>query len=151
MLSEKSADTIRATLPTVGGAIDEISEVFYTKLFAAHPELLRNLFNRGNEASSAQQQALAGSIHAFPSDLVAHPDGPPTTMLNRIAHKHASLGITREQYQVVYTHLFAAISEVLGEAVTDDVAAAWTEVYWLMAGTLTATENQIYAAAEAPP
>lgn len=150
MLSEKSADTIRATLPAVSGAISEISSVFYDKLFAAHPELLRDLFNRGNQANGSQQQALAGSIPAFASALVEHPETSPEAMLGRIAHKHASLGITRDQYQVVYTHLFAAIAEVLGEAVTDEVAAAWTEVYWLMADALVAIETRLYTEADAP-
>ncbi|GAA4881571.1 globin domain-containing protein [Saccharopolyspora cebuensis] len=148
MLSPASADTIRATLPAVGGALGEISSVFYDKLFAAHPELLRDLFNRGNQASGAQQRALAGSIAAFASALLEHPDSPPP--LHRIAHKHASLGVTRDQYRIVHTHLFAAIAEVLGEAVTDDVAAAWSEVYWLMADTLGALEARLHADAGAP-
>ncbi|WP_406446972.1 globin domain-containing protein [Streptomyces sp. NBC_01613] len=150
MLSEKSAESIRATLPTVSSAIGKITTLFYDKLFAAHPELLRDLFNRGNQANGAQKQALAGAIAAFASALIKHPDVRPDAMLSRIAHKHASLGITRDQYQVVHTHLFAAIAEVLGSAVTDEVAAAWDEVYWLMAGSLISIETRLYAEASAP-
>ncbi len=150
MLTQRSANTIRATLPAVGAAIDEIAAVFYTRLFAAHPELERDLFNRGNQANGAQRQALAGSIAAFASALVSNPDVRPDTMLARIAHKHASLGITREQYEVVHTHLFAAIAEVLGDAVTEEVAAAWDEVYWLMANALIAIEERLYAQVGAP-
>ncbi|WP_432025491.1 globin domain-containing protein [Streptomyces sp. 1222.5] len=144
MLSEQSAATVRATLPAVGAAIGEITERFYAKLFAAHPELLRNLFNRGNQASGAQKQALAGSIAAFATHLLEHPDRRPDAMLGRIAHKHASLGVSPEQYDVVHQHLFAAIAEVLGEAVTPEVAAAWDEVYWLMANALVAVEKRLY-------
>ncbi|MFG2298746.1 globin domain-containing protein [Streptomyces sp. NPDC048603] len=145
MLSEKSAATVRATLPAVGAAIGEITDLFYRKLFADRPELLRDLFNRGNQAAGLQKQALAGSIAAFATHLVDHPDTRPDVMLNRVAHKHASLGVTREQYGLVHTHLFAAIAEVLGDAVTPEVAAAWDEVYWLMAGALTAIEERLYA------
>ncbi|MCX4528009.1 FAD-binding oxidoreductase [Streptomyces sp. NBC_01551] len=145
MLSEKSTETVRATLPAVGAAIGDIAELFYAKLFAAHPELLRDLFNRGNQNSGAQKQALAGSVAAFATHLVAHPGTRPDVMLNRIAHKHASLGITRTQYAVVHRYLFEAIAEVLGEAVTPEVAEAWDEVYWLMAGALTAIEDRLYA------
>jgi nitric oxide dioxygenase len=144
VLSEKSAETIRVTLPAVGAAIGEITAVFYDSLFAAHPELLRDLFNRGNQANGTQRDALAGAIAAFATALVTGPDGQPEVMLSRIAHKHASLGVTRDQYQVVHTHLFAAIAEVLGDAVTDDVAAAWDEVYWLLADTLAETETRLY-------
>ncbi|MFB8207294.1 globin domain-containing protein [Streptomyces sp. NPDC056010] len=145
MLSESSTATVRATLPAVGAAIGDIADLFYRKLFAAHPELLRDLFNRGNQASGAQRQALAGSIAAFATQLVEQPDTRPDVMLSRIAHKHASLGVTPAQYEVVHTHLFAAIAEVLGDAVTPEVAAAWDEVYWLMANALIAIEERLYA------
>ncbi|MFF4577257.1 globin domain-containing protein [Streptomyces sp. NPDC001389] len=145
MLSEKSAATVRATLPAVGAAIGDITELFYEKLFAAHPALLRDLFNRGNQNAGLQKQALAGSIAAFATHLLEHPDTRPDVMLGRIAHKHASLGVTREQYPVVHLHLFEAITEVLGEAVTPEVAEAWDEVYWLMANALIAIEERLYA------
>lgn len=145
MLSEKSSATVRATLPAVGAAIGDIAGLFYTKLFAAHPALIRDLFNRGNQKAGLQQQALAGSVAAFATHLLTHPDTRPDVMLGRIAHKHASLGVTREQYAVVHQHLFEAIAEVLGEAVTPEVAQAWDEVYWLMANALIALEERLYA------
>ncbi|MEV7749160.1 globin domain-containing protein [Streptomyces griseofuscus] len=144
MLSEQSAATVRATLPAVEAAIEQITERFYARLFDAHPELLRDLFNRGNQASGAQKSALAGSIAAFAGHLVEHPDQRPDAMLSRIAHKHASLGVVPEQYPVVHEHLFAAVAEILGDAVTPEVAAAWTEVYWLMANALIAIEKRLY-------
>ncbi|MEV5732209.1 globin domain-containing protein [Streptomyces sp. NPDC052292] len=148
MLSEQSAATVRATLPAVGAAIGEITERFYARLFEAHPELLRDLFNRGNQAAGVQKQALAGSIAALATYLVNNPEQRPDAMLERIAHKHASLGIVPEQYPIVHEHLFAAIAEILGDAVTPEVAAAWTDVYWLMANALIAIEKRLYAQSE---
>ncbi|WP_405692566.1 globin domain-containing protein [Streptomyces sp. NBC_01185] len=145
MLSDTSTATVRATLPAVGAAVGDIADLFYRKLFDAHPEFLRDLFNRGNQASGTQRRALAGSIAAFATHLVEHPGTRPDVMLGRIANKHASLGITAPQYAIVHTHLFAAITEVLGDAVTPEVAAAWDEVYWLMANALIAVEERLYA------
>ncbi|MEU8955629.1 globin domain-containing protein [Streptomyces sp. NPDC048518] len=145
MLSEQSAATVRATLPVVGAAIGDITERFYERLFEAHPELLRDLFNRGNQAAGTQRQALAGSIAAFAAHLLDHPDERPDVLLRRIAHKHASLGVAPGQYEIVHRHLFAAIAEVLGDAVTPAVAAAWDDVYWLMANALAAIEAGLYA------
>ncbi|MFC8954301.1 globin domain-containing protein [Streptomyces sp. NPDC057101] len=144
MLSEQAVPVVRATLPAVGGALDEITERFYGRLFAARPELLRDLFNRGNQANGEQRRALAGSITAFAVALLDHPDVRPDVMLSRIAHKHASLGVTSAQYKTVHEHLFAAIVEVLGDAVTPEVAQAWDEVYWLMANALIAREAVLY-------
>ncbi|MET8794188.1 MULTISPECIES: globin domain-containing protein [Streptomyces] len=144
MLSEQSAATVRATLPAVGASLGEITERFYAGMFAARPELLRDLFNRGNQAAGTQRQALAGSVAAFAAHLVDHPDDRPDAMLSRIAHKHASLGVAPDQYAIVHEHLFAAIAEVLGDAVTPEVAAAWEEVYWLMANALIAVEKRLH-------
>ncbi|SED17583.1 transcriptional regulator, BadM/Rrf2 family [Rhodococcus koreensis] len=147
MLSPTSTDVIRATLPVVGAAISDITTLFYRKMFDAHPELERDLFNRGNQKQGEQQKALAGAIAAFAA-LQLEPDQARVDLiLSRIANKHASLGIEPSQYAIVHTHLFAAIVEVLGDAVTPEVAAAWDEVYWLMAETLIAMEAGLYASA----
>ncbi|MDI9887020.1 FAD-binding oxidoreductase [Streptomyces sp. HNM0645] len=144
MLSEQATPVVRATLPVVGAAIGDIAEHFYRRLFDARPELLRDVFNRGNQANGEQRKALAGSIAAFAGMLLEKPDARPDAMLARIANKHASLGITSDQYKIVHRHLFAAMTDVLGEALTDEVAAAWDEVYWLMANALIALETRLY-------
>ncbi|MDN3935575.1 FAD-binding oxidoreductase [Arthrobacter sp. YD4] len=146
MLSDKSFPVIEATLPLVGSRIGDITPKFYARLFGAHPELLDGLFSRSNQRNGNQQQALAGSIAAFASHLVANPGTLPETVLSRIAHRHASLGITEPQYQVVYEHLFAAIAEDLAGVITPEIAEAWTEVYWLMADALIKLEKGLYAA-----
>lgn len=151
MLSTKSAETVRATLPVIGAAIGDITPVFYQNMFAAHPELERDLFNRGNQAQGDQQRALAGAIAVYATLLVT-PDGPsPQAILSRIANKHASLGITGDQYAIVHKYLFEAIVAVLGDAVTEDVASAWDEVYWHMADALLAIENELYATSGVEP
>ncbi|MCC4315456.1 globin domain-containing protein [Streptomyces malaysiensis] len=151
MLSPESAAVVRATLPTVGGALDEITARFYGTMFTEQPELLDGLFNRGNQASGEQRRALAGSIAGFARALLADPGARPDALLSRIAHKHATLGVTEDQYTIVHKYLFRAIGDVLGDAVTPEVAAAWDEVYWLMAGALIAQEARLYHEAQVDP
>lgn len=145
MLSEKSRPLIAATLPLVGSRLSAITPNFYHRMLTAHPELLNGLFSRANQNNGVQQQALAGSIAAFASALIANPDLVPETMLSRIAHKHTALGITEDQYQIVYKYLFEAIAEELADVITAEIAAAWTEVYWLMADALVKIEKGLYA------
>ncbi|MBP2412126.1 nitric oxide dioxygenase [Arthrobacter stackebrandtii] len=146
MLSEKSRPIIEATLPLVGSRLGAITPNFYGRMFAAHPELLDGLFSRANQNNGEQQKALAGSIAGFASALVANPDLIPETMLSRIAHKHTALGITEDQYDIVYKYLFEAIAEELADVITAEIAEAWTEVYWLMANALIKIEKGLYAA-----
>ncbi|MFB4271924.1 globin domain-containing protein [Nonomuraea sp. GTA35] len=149
MLSAKAAELVRATLPAVGAELETITARFYDTMFADHPELLDGLFNRGNQRSGEQRKALAGAVAAFAVALLDNPGERPDALLARIAHKHAAVGVTDDQYVIVHKYLFAAIADVLGEAVTPEVAAAWDEVYWLMAGALIAMEARIYAEAGA--
>src|SRR5919202_2861857 len=146
MLSDRSRQVVLATLPAVGENIGLIAERFYRHMFEGHPELLNGVFNRGNQAEGTQQVALAGSIAAFAGALLKTPEQLPVHLLTRIAHKHASLGIRPDQYQLVHDNLFWAIADVLGEAVTPEVAAAWDEVYWLMAYALISQERGLYSA-----
>lgn len=150
-LSDRSRGVVQATLPVVAERIPVIAEHFYRHLFTVHPELLDGIFNRGNQAEGTQQRALAGSVAAFASAVVNTPDHLPETLLTRVAHKHVSLGIQPGQYQVVYDSLMWAIADVLGDAVTPDVAAAWDEVYWLMADALIGIERGLYSARAVKP
>jgi nitric oxide dioxygenase len=124
VLSDRSRPVVQATLPAVAENIGEIAKRFYGHMLGGHPELLDGVFNRGNQAEGTQQVALAGSVAAFASALVQNPD----------------------QYQVVHDNLFWAIADVLGDAVSPEVAAAWDEVYWLMAYALINQERGLYSA-----
>ena len=151
MISQSALSTVRETLPVVGAAIGDITPIFYKRMFTARPDLLRDLFNRGNQAQGEQQKALAGAIAAYASLLVSDDAPNIDAMMSRIANKHASLGITEDQYPIVYEHLFAAIGEVLGDAATPEVVDAWTEVYWDMADALIAAERELYAEHDVEP
>ncbi len=143
LLSEDSAAVVKATAAVVAAHAEQITAVFYPRMFAAHPELLR-VFNIGNQATGEQSRALAASVVSYAVQLI-DPDAPSFQhVLERIAHKHVSLGIRPEQYTIVGHHLLTAVGEVLGDAVTPEIAEAWSEVYWLFATQLIAAEARMY-------
>ncbi|MFE6848761.1 globin domain-containing protein [Streptomyces sp. NPDC057686] len=146
MLSDKSRPVVTATLPVVAKHIGEITQRFYLHMLTEHPELLDGVFNRSNQVRGQQQRALAGSVASFATALVETPERVPEHLLYRVAHKHASLGIRPDQYRIVHDSLMWAIVDVLGEAVTPEVAEAWDEVYWLMANALINLERGLYSA-----
>ncbi|AKT50475.1 globin domain-containing protein [Arsenicicoccus sp. oral taxon 190] len=144
MLSPESTAVVQATAGVVAEHAEEITKRFYPHMFAAHPELLR-VFNKANQAIGEQPKALAASVVAYAVNLI-DPDAPDfTPIMQRIAHKHVSLGIKSYEYTIVGHHLMWAIGDVLGDAVTPEIAAAWDEVYWLFACQLIAEEGKLYA------
>jgi len=149
-LSPEAVSVVRATAPVVAAHADQITAHFYPRMFAAHPALLR-IFNQGNQATGEQSKALAGSVVAYAVQLI-DPEAPSFDhVMRRIAYKHFSLGIRPEQYTIVGEHLLASVGEVLGDAVTPEIAAAWSEVYWLFALQLVAEEARLYLQANVDP
>lgn len=141
---------VRSTAAVVAAHAEEITARFYPRMFAERPDLLR-VFNQANQATGEQSRALAASVVAYAVQLV-DPDAPPFDhVMQRIAHKHITLGITPEQYTIVGRHLLAAVGEVLGDAVTPAVAEAWNEVYWLFATQLISVEARLYQQAHIDP
>ena len=150
LLSDQSLGVVQATAAVVAAHADEITARFYPRMFAANPELLR-VFNQGNQATGEQSKALAGSVVAYAVQLI-DPKAPSFDhVMRRIAFKHVSLGICPEQYTIVGEHLLASVGEVLGDAVTPEIAAAWSEVYWLFALQLVAEEARLYQNANVAP
>lgn len=150
LLSDRSAAVVAATAGVVAAHSDQITARFYPRMLAEHPDLLR-VFNLGNQATGEQSKALAASVVAYAVQLI-DPAAPPfDRVMERIAYKHISLGIRPEQYTIVGHHLLAAVGEVLGDAVTPEIADAWNEVYWLFATQLVAEEARLYQQAGVDP
>src|SRR4051812_35970999 len=150
LLSGRSAAVVAATAAVVAEHAEQITALFYPRMFDEHPQLLR-VFNQGNQATGEQSRALAASVVAYAVQLVDSAAPSFQHVMRRIAHKHMSLGIRPEQYTIVGHHLLGAVGEVLGDAVTPEVADAWNEVYWLFATQLVAEEARLYQQAGVDP
>ncbi|MDK2126534.1 globin domain-containing protein [Parachitinimonas caeni] len=141
MLSATSRPYIDASVPVLREHGVTITRHFYASMFEAHPEL-KQIFNMGNQANGSQQQSLAAAVFAYAANIDnAAALGP---VIERIVHKHASVGITPAHYPIVGRHLLGAIRAVLGDAASPDLMAAWDEAYWLLAGELIAAEARLY-------
>ncbi|MFL6671970.1 MAG: globin domain-containing protein [Massilia sp.] len=148
MISATSRPYIDASVPVLRQHGLAITTAFYRNMFAAHPELTR-IFNMGNQASGAQQQSLASAVFAYAANIGAPEALGP--VVNRIVHKHVSLGIRAEHYPIVGHHLIGAIAEVLGDAATAPLLDAWKEAYGALAKLLIAAEAGMYSTAGIEP
>jgi len=148
MLSEKTIHLVKATAPAVAPQAEEITRRFYTLMFAGNPEV-RAYFNQAHQHSGGQQRALAGAICAYAANIDNLAALGPAVEL--IAQKHCSLGIQPEHYPIVGKHLLAAIKDVLGDAATDEVIAAWGEAYGFLAKVFVNREGEVYDGHESTP
>ncbi|KAI1257040.1 hypothetical protein MGN70_000078 [Eutypa lata] len=138
---------VKSTAPLLREHGVEITTLFYGNMLRAHPEL-HNIFSDTSQATGRQARALAGAVLAY----AAHVDdlGRLAAAVERIAHKHASLGVTPAQYAVVGEFLIPAVAAVLGPAaVTPAVAEAWTAAYGALADVFIRREAQLYAGFDA--
>jgi nitric oxide dioxygenase len=148
MAAALSADTIarvKATVPALAEHGEKITLAMYARLFQdAH---IKALFNHANQSSGAQPKALAGAVLAYARNIDNL--GAVLPVVERIAHKHVGYHILAEHYPFVADALLGAIKEVLGDAATDEILAAWGEAYWFLADILISREAAIRAEIEA--
>ena len=141
MISTEQRKLIDLTLPAVEKAAFDITSTFYPLMFARYPQVL-NYFNQANQVKGTQRHALANAVITYAKNLdrlAALGDA-----VSLIANKHCSLGILPEHYPIVGECLLAAISEVLGDAVNDDIIDAWGAAYQQLADILINVEQDIY-------
>jgi nitric oxide dioxygenase len=141
MLSRSAKPYIDASVPVLRQHGLAITTLFYKNMFDAHPELM-NLFNMGNQANGSQQQSLAAAVFAYAANIDNTDALKP--VIERIVHKHVSVGIKPAHYPIVGSHLIGAIKAVLGDAATPELIAAWEEAYGLLADALITTEAALY-------
>ncbi|MDE3839482.1 NO-inducible flavohemoprotein [Bacillus methanolicus] len=145
MLSAKTIEIVKSTVPVLEKHGEEITKRFYATMLNAHPELL-NIFNHTNQKIGRQQSALANAVYAFAVFIDQLEKIMPDVKL--IAHKHRSLGIKPEHYPIVGKYLILAIKDVLKDAATDEIIQAWTEAYGVLADTFISIEKEMYEEAE---
>ncbi len=139
MLSEKTIEIVKSTVPLLQEKGVEITTRFYEILFSEHPELL-NIFNHTNQKKGRQQQALANAVYAAATYIDNLEVIIP--VVKQIGHKHRSLGIKAEHYPIVGTCLLRAIKEVAGAP--DEVLNAWGEAYGVIADAFISIEAEMY-------
>lgn len=143
-LSPEQIPLIKATVPVLQQHGETITTVFYNNMLNAHPEL-QTVFNASNKANGHQPRALAGALFAYATyidDL-----GVLSPAVERICHKHASLCIQPEGYQIVGKFLLEAMGQVLGDALTPPLLDAWATAYWQLANLMISKEADLYKAA----
>ncbi|HWV14158.1 MAG TPA: NO-inducible flavohemoprotein [Cellvibrio sp.] len=148
LLSMKTIELVKSTIPLLEAAGVAITEHFYERLFRLNPEL-KNIFNLRNQQSGRQQFALFSAIAAYAKNI----ENPSVlaSAIERIAHKHTSFNVQPEHYAVVGHHLIETLRELAPDAFTPDIEAAWSEAYTYLASVFIGRERELYQAGEQQP
>lgn len=130
---------VQQTFAQVVPIADQAAALFYGRLFELDPSL-RPLFKGDMTAQGKKlMQVLGyavGKLDAL-DELV-----PAVAALGR---KHAGYGVKERDYETVGAALLWTLGQGLGPAFTPEVQAAWTSVYGVLAGTMTAAAQSIDA------
>src|SRR5687768_2345904 len=148
MLTDQTIRIVKETAPAVAAHAEAITRRFYALMFAGNPEV-KAYFNQAHQHSGGQQRALAGAICAYAANIDNLGVLGPAVEL--IAQKHCSLGIQAEHYPIVGKYLLMAIVDILGDAATEEVLAAWGEAYQFLAKIFIDREQAIYDEQAAQP
>ena len=139
-LSEQTVAIVKATAPALQEHGVAITTRMYERLFV--DEEIKALFDQAAQESGEQPRRLAAAIFAYAQnvDKLQNLDAP----VRRMVERHVETGVKAEHYPYVANALLPAIRDVLGDAATYEVLAAWGEAYWFLADILIAKEAALY-------
>ena len=109
---------------------DKAAALFYDRFFALDPSV-QPMFD---VELDAQGEKLMETL----TWVVQHLDEPETFMddVRELGKRHVSYGVKPEHYQTMREALFWMLAQALGDAFTDEVAAAWAAAYALLADAM---------------
>ncbi len=124
---------VKRTWAEVVPIADQAVALFYDRLFAIDPAL-RELF--AGTDRRAQHRKLAAALDLAVGALEDFEALRPT--LGELGRRHAGYGVADKDYDSVGAALLWTLEQGLGEAWTQDAAAAWSAAYAGIAGAMRA-------------
>ena len=140
MLSQKTIEIVKSTVPVLKEHGLEITKTFYKTMFTNNPEV-KEMFNMDKQESGEQPKALAMTILAAAQNIDNLEVLPA---VKKIGNIHVNSNVKPEHYPIVGKNLLLAIKEVLGDAATEDVLNAWAEAYEVIAKVFIDVEKDMY-------
>jgi methyl-accepting chemotaxis protein len=135
-MDDRTVELLETSFAALAPHGDSLVHDFYTRLFAAHPEV-RPLFKDDN---SAQERALLGALVTTVNNL-RKPD-VLVPVLKDMGKRHVAYGVQDAHYGVVRDTMLESMEHVAGELWNDDLKAAWTGALNLVAETMIAGAHE---------
>jgi len=129
-VNEHTIQLVRDSFDLVEPIAPQAAALFYANLFAADPSV-KPLFRGDMVLQGERLMTMIGLA-------VAKLDEPEALIpaLQGLGQRHAGYGVRDAHYDSVGGALLKTLRQGLGVAFTDEVEAAWAEVYAVVASTM---------------
>lgn len=139
-MTNETKAIIKSTAPVLKEHGEAITQAMYKNLFSKHPEA-QDLFK---DASPDQYKKLANAVYAYAANIDNL--GALSKGIETMVAAHVKSKVQPMHYPWVGEAILTAIKEVLGDAATEEILAAWGEAYFFLSDVLMAKEKEAYAA-----
>jgi hemoglobin-like flavoprotein len=129
-VNDHTIQLVRDSFDLVEPIAPQAAALFYAHLFAADPSV-KPLFRGDMITQGEHLMSMLGLA-------VAKLDDPEVLMptLQGLGQRHAAYGVRDSHYDSVGVALLKTLRQGLGVAFTEDVEAAWVEIYGEIANTM---------------
>ncbi len=142
MLTNEEIKIIKETVPLLKDEGQNITSIFYKRLFEEHPEL-KNVFNQTNQKKGLQSSALAMAVLAAADNI--DDLSPIVPVIMPVVYKHCALQVQPEHYPIVGENLIWAIQEVTGLTDDSEIIQTWIKAYQAIADAFIGLEKEVYS------
>ncbi|MGW9817080.1 globin domain-containing protein [Staphylococcus cohnii] len=142
MLTNEEIKIIKETVPLLKDEGQNITSIFYNRLFEEHPEL-KNVFNQTNQKKGLQSSALAMAVLAAADNI--DDLSPIVPVIMPVVYKHCALQVQPEHYPIVGENLIWAIQEVTGLTDDSEIIQTWIKAYQAIADAFIGLEKEVYS------
>ena len=139
-MNNETKAIIKSTAPVLKEHGEAITTEMYKILFEKYPQT-KELFKN---AAPDQYKKLANAVYAYAANIDQLENLGKG--IEQMAMAHVNTQVLPEHYPMVGDAILQAIKNVLGDAATDEVMAAWEEAYGFLAEVLISREKELYTA-----
>ncbi len=132
-MNPQTIELVQSSWARVLPIAPQAAQLFYEELFALDPAL-RALFKHDLQAQGARLMRMIGTAVGQLNAL-----DTLVPVLQELGQRHNGYGVKPLHYEIVGQALLSTLSKGLGPAFTDEVEAAWVEVYGVMASVMGAS------------
>ena len=136
-MDANSIELVQSSFQKVEPIADQAAAMFYDRLFEIAPDV-KSLFTNDMPSQGRMLMAMIGAAVKGLDQLESI-----VPVVEKLGRNHSGYGVKPEHYQPVAEALLWTLERGLGDEWNEDLAAAWTEAYTLLATTMLEAAGEV--------